>query len=395
MIIDFLNKFQKKGVDPILLYNHAELYFNQDHHVTLSLVKFVTTEDERKFLLKVTIKRTNAPNEASNLEPSSEACKEVLLTIQKSFEPSKDGGRRGIQYERCILCDVCSDGSEKKHIQNLGDFQDEKLPCTKTRKYLRMDVARYKRLFGESNHWHKFAAVAAVSVAVFAVLIGCGIPAGIAGVVTLLLVAAWCIYKMDVLYYYTRIFGGCSDEDQNESTSSSHQSQPREGFSEDDFKQLIADFAKWFDDRGLLNRLQVLFIEIVDDIEAVKRVTSTTELLALLTANGQLSQTNLSVLYDAIKVTAQFGFESVIKEKLRPFKNIKKRKVASFSSQTKKIFNLGKSLSDSDKETLDVRYNFPVVKGYTDSWSLILDFVPRGLLSEDKIDEVNKLLKRN
>ncbi|XP_071947615.1 uncharacterized protein [Antedon mediterranea] len=147
MIIDFLNKFQMKGVDPILLYNHAELDFNQDHHVNLSLVKFVTMDDERKFLLKVTIKRTPASNETSNDEPSSEACKEVLLTIQKSFEPSQDGGRRGIQYERCILCDVCSDTSEQKHIQNLGDFHDEKLKCSKTGTYMSMDVTRYKRLF--------------------------------------------------------------------------------------------------------------------------------------------------------------------------------------------------------------------------------------------------------
>ncbi|XP_071948795.1 uncharacterized protein [Antedon mediterranea] len=156
MIIDFLNKFQKKGVDPILLYNHAELYFDQDHHVTLSLVKFVTTEDERKFLLKVTIKRTPACNRTSNDEPSSDACKEVLLTIQKSFEPTKDGGRRGIHFERCILCGVCSDTSEKKHIQNLENFHDEKLTCTKTGKSVTMDVLRYKCLFGDYNMWIRF-----------------------------------------------------------------------------------------------------------------------------------------------------------------------------------------------------------------------------------------------
>ncbi|XP_071948791.1 uncharacterized protein [Antedon mediterranea] len=148
MIIDFINKFQKKGVDPIMSYNHAELYFDQDHFVTLSLVNVVTNEDERKFLLKVTIKRINAFNE-TNEEPSSEACREVLLTIQKSFEPSKDGGRRGIKFERCILCGVCSDTSEKKHIQNLEDFQYEKLPCFQTGKSVTMDVKRYKRLFGD------------------------------------------------------------------------------------------------------------------------------------------------------------------------------------------------------------------------------------------------------
>ncbi|XP_071944296.1 uncharacterized protein [Antedon mediterranea] len=135
--------------------------------------------------------------------------------------------------------------------------------------------------------------------------------------------------------------------------------QSGQDFSEDNFKQLIADFSQWFDDRGLLNRLQVLCIEIVDDIQELKRVTSTIKLLALLTAYEQLSQTNLSVLYDAIKVTEQFGFQSVIKEKLPAFKNIKKRKVASFSPRTREIFNLGKSLSDSEIKTLDGRYNFP------------------------------------
>ncbi|XP_071944315.1 uncharacterized protein [Antedon mediterranea] len=50
--------------------------------------------------------------------------------------------------------------------------------------------------------------------------------------------------------------------------------QSGQDFSEDNFKQLISDFSQWFDDRGLLNRLQVLCIEIVDDIQELKRVTS-------------------------------------------------------------------------------------------------------------------------
>ncbi|XP_071947400.1 uncharacterized protein [Antedon mediterranea] len=184
-----------------------------------------------------------------------------------------------------------------------------------------------------------------------------------------------------------------SSEDESEGTSLSR-CQQSEDFSEDDFKQLIGDFAQWFDDRGLLNRLQVLFIGIVDDIEEVKRVTSTIDLLTFLSANGQLSKTDVTVLYDAIKKTEQFGFESCVTKKLPTFKNIKKRKVASFSRRTIKIFNMGKSLSDADIKTLDVQHNFPVLRKYADSWSLIMDLESRGLLSEDQIESIEKLLKR-
>ncbi|XP_071948793.1 uncharacterized protein [Antedon mediterranea] len=169
LIIEFLNKFQKEGVDPILACNYAELYLNENHHVILSLDKFITKKDERKFLLKMAIKRTDSFDETSKEEPSAEACKLVLSTVEKSFEHSKDGGRRGIPFKRCIPCQ-CSDQLDKKHFQILEDFTCGKLMCTETGKSVTMDVTCYKRLFGCS-----------------------------------------------------------SDEDQNEGTSSSHQSQPREG----------------------------------------------------------------------------------------------------------------------------------------------------------------------
>ncbi|XP_071949163.1 uncharacterized protein [Antedon mediterranea] len=164
--------------------------------------------------------------------------------------------------------------------------------------------------------------------------------------------------------------------------SSSHQCEQSEALSNGDFEQLIKDFAKWFDERKLLNSLKVLFLEMVDDIEAVKRVTSTSDLLVLLINSDLLSRKRLAVLYDTIKVTEQFDFQPSITKKLSPFKNIKKCKVVSLHAVN--LFDWGKSL--------DERYNFPNLK-YADSWSLILDFVPRGLLSEDKIESIKKMLK--
>ncbi|XP_071950313.1 probable serine/threonine-protein kinase pats1 [Antedon mediterranea] len=148
LVIEFINKYRKKnGDDPVLTHDLAELYFDQFHHVTLSLVKFLTKKNERKFLLKVTVTRRKAIRKTISTvcEPSSEACKEVLSTIEMSFGHSKDGGRRGITFHRCIPCD-CSETSEKKHMQILGDFQDDMLPCNREG----MDVSRYNRLFGDT-----------------------------------------------------------------------------------------------------------------------------------------------------------------------------------------------------------------------------------------------------
>ncbi|XP_071959885.1 uncharacterized protein [Antedon mediterranea] len=165
--------------------------------------------------------------------------------------------------------------------------------------------------------------------------------------------------------------------------------------SEDEFKQLITEFAQWYDERGLLNRLKVLFKEMLGDFEALNRVTSTFDLLALLTDSGLLSRQKMSVLYDTIQITKQNGFEDMVKNKLPFFQSFKTQTTLSFSPHTINLFNLGKSLSDLDMKTLDGRFNFPVLKKYDDRWSLILDLESRGLLSEDKLESVEKdVLKR-
>ncbi|XP_071947170.1 uncharacterized protein [Antedon mediterranea] len=161
----------------------------------------------------------------------------------------------------------------------------------------------------------------------------------------------------------------------------------------DDYRKFITDFEQWYGQRELLNRLQVLLLEHFPKDEALQTVPGTLELLRLLTDKGLLNRTNHSVLYDAIKVTEQFGFKPKIIEKLPAFKDIKNRKVVTFSEHTLAIFDLGKYLNAAKIKKLDGRYNFPVLKKYPDSWSLILDFVPRGLLDKDKMDEVNEMLE--
>ncbi|XP_033123932.1 uncharacterized protein LOC117122454, partial [Anneissia japonica] len=95
-------------------------------------------------LLRTTILRRKRDDVAQkDLEPLPEACKTVLEFLEESFEVSQQGGRRGFQFQRCIPCSICSKNSPKKHIQWLGNFEKECLPC----KDDAMCVVRYKRLF--------------------------------------------------------------------------------------------------------------------------------------------------------------------------------------------------------------------------------------------------------
>ncbi|XP_033125105.1 uncharacterized protein LOC117123326 isoform X3 [Anneissia japonica] len=144
IVTEFINTFEGE-TDPELAHDRAELYFDQHHHVVLSVVTF-----NRKRILKTTLIRREAINEAKislDREPSSEACKTVLNFLEESFKRSQQGSRRGIKYERCIPCFCSKNSTENVHIQTLGKFEKDMLPCGREG----MHVVRYKRLFGDRS----------------------------------------------------------------------------------------------------------------------------------------------------------------------------------------------------------------------------------------------------
>ncbi|XP_071948759.1 uncharacterized protein [Antedon mediterranea] len=428
MIIDFLNKFQKKDVDPILSYNHAELYFDQDHHLTLSLVKFVTTEDERKFLLKVTIKRTNAPNEASNEEPSSEACKEVLLTIQKSIEPSKDGGRRGIQYERCMLCDVCSDNtSERKHIQNLDDFQYEKLTCTKTGKSVTMDVKRYKQLFVE-NRW-KVITVFSFLIGVFAVLInildGPARMATCIGVLVLILVGFWCLhhqlsksctqegYKSMDVKRYKRLFGDKSGPKERKGRETDQvfilfadKSGPKErkgretdqgntmadSESLNNFRDLKAGLSRCFDgDR--YHWLRFLLFDKLDVGDITNQDFNGNNLLNALEDKDFISPTNVNLLLEIVNTSEMAQAKDLVSKYMSENK-VQNRHTGKtkLSSYRKRLF---KALKQVDPDALrNVTAYYKLTKyNFSNVWNAVLRLEIEQELSDD-LDKIQMFAGR-
>ncbi|XP_071948768.1 uncharacterized protein [Antedon mediterranea] len=332
MIIDFLNKFQKKGVDPILLYNHAELYFDQDHDVTLSLVKVITMEDERKFLLKVTIKRTPARNETSNEEPSSEACKEVLLTIQKSFEPTKDGGRRGIQYERCILCDVCSDASEKKHIQNLEDFQYRKLKCTKTGKSVTMDVTRYQRLFGGD---------------VGTASLNPGVPLS-----TVKRKSAW--------------------------TSTGTV------LSMSNYRKLLVEVSSWWEEHDKINLLKFILLMFKQvTLTDIEKSDDPFELFELLGAPGIISPSNVDVLLEAVVIGGMEGVdEEKIKQLIPSFPGFSEIAIPDCWDKRQKLIKFGRKIGiDEQKKVGRV---CGVKSKPKDVWALMFELERQRLFTEER-----------
>ncbi|XP_033111769.1 uncharacterized protein LOC117112732 isoform X2 [Anneissia japonica] len=159
------------------------------------------------------------------------------------------------------------------------------------------------------------------------------------------------------------------------------------GISESNFRQLLLDFSRWYDGLGYINMLKVLYnnrnhVPIYYELSEATEVMS---LLRLLIGSGNLSPTNLTILYDTIVVTRQFGFNTRIV--LPPLQRIRERQVSSFTKYRQFLLKLGMVLTKSDRVTLDVRYNMPLLENYKDNWLLILDLEQKNKLCEERIDE--------
>ncbi|XP_071965210.1 uncharacterized protein [Antedon mediterranea] len=192
--------------------------------------------------------------------------------------------------------------------------------------------------------------------------------------------------------------GGSEDDDgdgEDKPESSRSKVQSNQDLSEDEFRQLIVDFATWYDGLRYLGMLKVLYKDIVDDNQTLERATNVTELLSHLVGPAQLNRTNLTLLYDTVKITKQSGFKSRIKEKLYHFKNIDKVHVTSFTKHRINILNFGKVLTDANINTFDTICNFPGLKQYKDSWSLITDLEKQGKLKEDNVEAFRQILRQN
>ncbi|XP_033099113.1 uncharacterized protein LOC117102804, partial [Anneissia japonica] len=156
------------------------------------------------------------------------------------------------------------------------------------------------------------------------------------------------------------------------------------GLSEGNFSQLLVDFSRWYDGLGYINMLKVLYTDHVPIYTDLIGATKVMPLLQKLIGSGNLSSTNLGILYDTIKVTGQFGFKS--KVVLQPLQRLEEHEVSKFTRYRQFLLKLGMKLTREDIDMLDARHNdMPLLKDYKDSWHLILDLEQRKELCEENI----------
>ncbi|XP_033107525.1 translation initiation factor IF-2-like isoform X6 [Anneissia japonica] len=164
-----------------------------------------------------------------------------------------------------------------------------------------------------------------------------------------------------------------------------------EEMKEDEFRGLLSDVSKWYDEReGSINMLKVLYTDHVSRAELCK-ACKTRDLLELLVSSGDTDSTDMSLIYDTINATKQFGLEKELKKRIPSFPNVKEIKISKFKIHRQRLINLGKKLDKDDIEKISAHYITPVKK-YTDSWSLIIDLEKQRIICADKMESFIKQL---
>ncbi|XP_071955473.1 uncharacterized protein [Antedon mediterranea] len=118
------------------------------------------------------------------------------------------------------------------------------------------------------------------------------------------------------------------------------------------------------------------------------------DLMNHLIDSGELSPTDLTILYDTIKATKQFGIVDQLIFYIPYFPNVKDIIITKFSHHQLKILDFGNSLTQEDVKKIDNMYNDPP-NNYQNAWSLIMDLQYRQIICEEEeiMDEFVNALK--
>ncbi|XP_033098486.1 uncharacterized protein LOC117102330 isoform X2 [Anneissia japonica] len=159
------------------------------------------------------------------------------------------------------------------------------------------------------------------------------------------------------------------------------------------FKELLTVFSEWYDQRGYLSMLKVLYSDLVD-ASLLFTASKTMDLMYMLMACGELDSTNLKIIYDTINSTATYGLEKKIKSQIPSCPNIRDVIISEFTPHRQKIMKFGMALMDDDIVKISELYNKPV-KEYADTWSLIMDLERQMVISEANNEDFIEHLKKN
>ncbi|XP_033116218.1 uncharacterized protein LOC117116305 [Anneissia japonica] len=164
------------------------------------------------------------------------------------------------------------------------------------------------------------------------------------------------------------------------------------GISDEDYRQLLHDISEWYDGIGSISMLKVLYSDLTD-VSTLDKANKMRELLNNLHASGSLSPTDLSILYDTINITKQFGFKPKNEDLLPLFQNVKNLTVSKFTSYRQKLVKLGMTLNEEDVATLNGSFN-TLLKKYEDRWHLIRDLEHRRVICEENMKAFIERLER-
>ncbi|XP_033121175.1 uncharacterized protein LOC117120272 [Anneissia japonica] len=158
-----------------------------------------------------------------------------------------------------------------------------------------------------------------------------------------------------------------------------------------DFKLFVSN---WYDEHIPINMLKVLFKDHVENTFALHISSKTITLMNMLITSGSLSPTDLTLLYDTIKATKQFGLEQEIQNEMPSFqiaKNIRDNVITKFTVHRQRLVKLGMALTPSDVQKIS---DLCEVK-HTDSWSLIMDLEHNMVICEENMTAFIEKLKKH
>ncbi|XP_033122530.1 uncharacterized protein LOC117121433 [Anneissia japonica] len=156
--------------------------------------------------------------------------------------------------------------------------------------------------------------------------------------------------------------------------------------SEEIFQELKSVVSEWYDSRGYIDNLKVLYRDLLSPAE-LHNASMTIELLNLLSDSDELSSKSLTLLYDTITISKQFALVKQFEEQLPLVpvpKNIRDNKISKFTPHRQRLMKLGKQLTNECVAKIDGLFNKPLKK-YPDSWCLILDLENRGLICKGEM----------
>ncbi|XP_033104439.1 uncharacterized protein LOC117107030 isoform X2 [Anneissia japonica] len=144
-----------------------------------------------------------------------------------------------------------------------------------------------------------------------------------------------------------------------------------------------------------VSMLKVLYSDHVQNHFELHNCSKTRDIIGLLIRAGHLTPNDLTLLYETIKLTQQFGLEQLIKNRHPSFpvpNNI--TVITKFTLHRQKLVNLGMVLISNEIEQIGGLYSAEE-EHTTDSWNLIMYLEQRMVICEGKMEAFIKNLKKH